>query len=204
MDLRESNKIVSEAIKKIRDFLNETGATAGEFPLDSPLLQRFFGEFYKEEVQSLEQELEHFGVKICFNESGDTIHFGGSEEGVKEVEERLYVMKDEIKEETFEIKTPGMKKFLTQEEGNRLIEKIQRQKKCIIEVTERSEELGEKKEYDDESESDDGSSTCDDEEDTDEDENTISTPEGKRVTWKTGEIQKEKVCIVCFRHSHSF
>ncbi|KAK2560432.1 Protein mono-ADP-ribosyltransferase PARP14 [Acropora cervicornis] len=189
---------VSEAIKKIRDFLNETRATAGEFPLDSPLLQKFFGEFYKEEIQALEQKLEHFGVKISFNENRDLIRFSGGEEGLKQVEERLYVMKEEIKEETFEIKTPGMKKFLNQEEGNRLIEKIQRQKKCIIEVTERSEELGEKEEYDDESESDDGSSTCDDEEDTDEDEYTISTPEGKRVTWKTGEIQKEKAdVLVC-------
>ena len=192
---------VIEAIKKIRDFLNETKATKEEFPLDSLLLQRFFGEFYEEEVRALEQKLEHFGVKISVNENGDLIRYSGSEEGVKEVEERLYIMKDEIKEEQFEIKIPGMKKFLTQEEGNRLIEKIQRQKKCIIEL---SKELGEKEECDDESESDDGSSTCDDEEEIDEDENTISTPEGKMVTWKTGEIQKEKVCIVYLRHSHSF
>lgn len=195
---------VIEAIKKIRDFVNETKATKGEFPLDSPLLQRFFGEFYKEEVEALEQELEHFCVKIRFDDSGDLIRFSGSEEGVKEVEDRLYVMKDEIKKEPFEIKTPGMKKFLTQEEGNRLIEKVQQEKKCVIEVTELSEGLGEKEEYDDKSESDDGSSTYDDEEQIDEDENTIFTPEGKKVTWKTGEIQEEKVCIVYFRHSHSF
>ena len=194
---------VLEAVKKIRDFLNETKATKGEFFLDLPVHRRFFGEFYKEEVQALEQELEHFGVKICFNDSGDTIHFGGSEEGVKEVEERLYVMQDEIKNKTFKISTPGMKKLFTQEEGYRLIEKIQREKKCSIEVIEQSVK-GEKEEHDDESESDDSSSKCNDEEAIDENDNTIFTPQCKRVTWKTGEIQEEQVCIDYYWHSHSF
>ncbi|XP_074627497.1 uncharacterized protein LOC141885604 isoform X1 [Acropora palmata] len=188
---------VLEAVKKIRDFLNETKATKGEFFLDLPLHRRFFGEFYKEEVQALEQELEHFGVQICFNESGDIIHFSGSEEGVKEVEERLYVMQDAIKKKTFKIRTPGMKKLFTQEEGDRLIEKIQREKKCSIEVIELSIK-GEKEEHDDESESDDSSSKCNDEEAIDENDNTIFTPQGKKVTWKTGEIQEEQAdVLVC-------
>ena len=194
---------VLEAVKKIRDFLNETKATKGELLLDLPLHRRFFGEFYKEEVNALEQELEHFGVKICFNDSGDFIRYSGSEEGVKEVEERLYVMQDEIKEKAFKISTPGMKKLLSQEEGNRLIEKVQREKKCIIEVTELSEE-GEK-EHHDESESDDGSSKCDGEEEIDETDNTIFTSQGKKLTWKIGEIQEEQVCIIThfsFRLTH--
>lgn len=82
------------------------------------------------------------------------------------------------------------------------MKRLNEKKKCSIEVIEVSVK-GEKEEHDDESESDDSSSKFNDEEAIDENDNTIFTPQGKRVTWKTGEIQEEQVCIVYYWHSHS-
>ena len=180
---------VAEAVTKMRDFLNEKKATEGEFRLDSPIHRRFFNEFYKDELSKIKEELAFFAVKISLDEDGYRICFSGTEDGVKEVEERLYPMREQIKEKTFNISTPGMRTFLGQEEGKRLIATIEREQKCVIEVTEQSGQQGEEDESDDES----LSTSSDVEDEVDENEETI-TFGGRKVIWKTGHIEEERVC----------
>ena len=184
-------KDVMEAVTKMRDFFNEKKATEGEFPLDS-LHQRIFNEFFKEDIEELERELALYGVKISFDDKGELIKFNGNEEGVKEVEEWLYALQDTIKEKKFRIYTPGMRTFLAQEEGRRLIEMVEREKKCIIKVTDFT---GEEEGDDEESESDESLSNSCDGDEIDENEKTILTSEGKIVTWKTGNIEEEQVRV---------
>ncbi|XP_068688637.1 uncharacterized protein [Montipora foliosa] len=189
-------KDVMEAVTKMRDFFNEKKATEGEFPLDSLLHRRIFNEFFKDDIEEMERELARYGVKISFDDKGELIKFSGSEEGVKEVEERLYALQETIKEEIFRIYTPGMRTFLAQEEGRRLIEMVEREKKCIISVTDFTGE--EEGDDDEESESDESLSNSCDGDEIDENENTILTSEGKIVTWKTGNIQEEQAdVLVC-------
>ena len=183
---------VTEAVNKLRDFLNERKATEGEIRLDSPTYRKFFNELYKHELDELEREFLCFAVKISVDESGDLIRFSGSEDGVKEVEERLYAMRDKIKQKTFKISTPGMRNFLSQEEGHRLIATVERDHKCIIGITEHNRDQGEEED----SEDDESLSTSSNgEEEVDENEQTIFTSEKKRVIWKTGNIAEEQVCI---------
>ncbi|XP_068752249.1 uncharacterized protein [Montipora capricornis] len=189
-------KDVTEAVTKMRDFFNEKKATEGEFPLDALQHRRIFNEFFKEDIEELEGELADYGVKISFEDNGKLIKFSGSEEGVKEVEERLYAMQDKIKEETFRIYTPGMRTFLGQDGGRRLIEMVEREKKCIINVTDSTGE--EEGDDDEESESDESLSNSCDREEIDENEKTILTSEDKIVTWKTGKIEEEQAdVLVC-------
>ena len=184
---------VTEAVNKMRDFLNERKATEGEFRLDSPIYRKFFNEFFKDELGELVRELTCYAVTISFEEYGNLIRFSGSEDGVKEVEERLYAMRDKIKEKTFNISKPGMKNFLVQEEGIRLIATVEQEHKCIIGVTEQTEERGEE---DDSEGYESLSSSSNGEGEIDENEETISISEGKKVVWKTGNIENEQVCIL--------
>lgn len=181
---------VIEAVKKMRDFLNEKKATEGQFRLESSIHRRFFNDYYKDDLHAIEGELTQSGVKISSDKSGGLIRFSGTEEGVKEVEERMYVLQDEIKERSFTISTPGMRNFLTQDEGKRLIETVERDCKCVIEITTETEEQGE----DDESDGDESSSNSSDgEEELDEDD-TFFTSERKKVIWRTGNVEEEQVC----------
>ena len=182
---------VTEAVNKLKDFLNEKKATEGEFRLDSSIHRKFFNEFFKDELRDIEDELTLYAVKISLDENGGLISFTGTEDGVREVEERLYVMQDEIKEKTFNISTPGMRSFLAQEEGNRLIATVESEHKCIIEITDQTEDQDEEEGSD----SDEPESTSSDgEEEADENEETIFTSKQKKVIWKTGNIEEEEVC----------
>jgi len=181
---------VTEAVKKIRDFLNKKKATEGQFRLDSSIHRKFFNDYYTDDLHAIEEELNQCGVKISSDEKGGLIRFSGTEEGVKEVEERMYVLQDEIKEKGFVISTPGMRNFLAQDEGKRLIETVERDCKCVIEITTETEEQAE----DDESEGDESfSNSSDGEEELDEDD-TFFTSERKKMIWRTGNIEEEQVC----------
>ena len=188
---------VAEAVTKMRDFLNEKKATEGEFRLDSPIHRRFFNEFYKDELTKIKEELTFSAVNISLDEDGYRIRFSGTEDGVKEVEERLYLMQEQIKEKTVNISTPGMRTFLAQEEGKRLIATIECEQKCVIEVTEQSGQQGEEDESDDDEPL---STSSDGDDEVDENEETIIS-EGKKVIWKTGNIEEEQVCMTIFLHS---
>ena len=188
---------VAEAVTKMRDFLNEKKATEGEFRLDSPIHRRFFNEFYQDELSELKEALSLSAVNISLDEDGYRIRFSGTEDGVKLVEERLYLRQEQIKEKTVNISTPGMRTFLAQEEGKWLIATIEREQKCVIEVSEQSGQQGEEDESDDD-EPLSTSSNGDDE--VDENEETI-TSEGKKVIWKTGNIEEEQVCMKIFLYS---
>ena len=181
---------VTEAVKKMRDFLNEKKATEGQFRIDSSIHRKFFNEYYTDDLHAIEEELTHYGVKISVEESEGLIRFSGTEEGVKDVEEMLYALQDEIKEKRFAISTPGMRNFLAQDEGKRLIETVERDCKCVIEITTETEEQAE----DDESEGDESfSNSSDGEEELDEDD-TFFTSERKKMIWRTGNIEEEQVC----------
>ena len=181
---------VTEAVKKMRDFLNEKKATEGRFRLDSSIHRKFFNDYYKDELREIEKELDQCRVKISSDESGGLIRFSGTEEGVKEVEERMYVLQDEIKEKSFIISIPGMRNFLAQGEGKRLIETVERDCKCVIELTTESEEQAE----DDQTDGDESfSNSSDGEEEFDEDD-TFFTSERKKIIWRTGNIEEEQVC----------
>ena len=188
---------VAEAVTKMRNFLNEKKATEGEFRLDSPIHRRFFNEFYKDELSKIKEELAFYAVKISLDGDGYRICFSGTEDGVKKVEERLYLMQEQIKEKVVNISTPGMRTFLAQEEGKRLVATIEREQKCVIEVTEQSGQQGEEDERDDHEPL---STSSDREDEVDENEETI-TSGGKKVIWKTGNIEEEQVCITFFMYS---
>jgi len=185
---------VTEAVKKMRDFLNEKKATDGQFRLDSSIHRTFFNEYYKDDLRSIEEELTHYGVKISLDESRSLIRFSGTEDGVKEVEERMYVLQDKIKEKCFVISTPGMRNLLAQDEGKRLIATVERDWKCVIELTTESEEQAE----DDETDGDESfSNSSDGEEELDEDD-TFFTAERKKIIWRTGNIEEEQAdVLVC-------
>ena len=103
-------------------------------------------------------------------------------------------MQEQIKEKVVNVSTPGMRTFLAQEEGKRLVATIEREQKCVIEVTEQSGQQGEEDERDDHEPL---STSSDREDEVDENEETI-TSGGKKVIWKTGNIEEEQVCMTIF------
>ena len=185
-------KDVTEAVTRMRDFLNEKKATEGETRLTTQIHRKFFNDYYKDELKRISDELCHFGVQIVVDESGERIKYSGNVEGVKEAEERIYILLENIKERSFPISLPGMQTFLTQEEGVRLIETVEVENKCIIRITDEAAA-----QEDDDADSDDDEPLRDDEENEEEFDGveTFSTTEGKKVTWKIGNITEEQVCF---------
>ncbi|XP_022804135.1 poly [ADP-ribose] polymerase 14-like [Stylophora pistillata] len=186
-------KDVMEAVKRMRDFLNEKKATEGETRLTSQIHRKFFKNYYQEELKKISDELHHFGVQIAVDERGERIKYSGNEEGVKEAEERIYILLENIREKSLTVSLPGMKTFLTQEEGRRLTETIEMEKKCIIRIMDEAEEH---EGDDDDSESEEPSSDETGIEENFEGVETFSTAEGKNVTWKIGNIADEQADIL--------
>lgn len=179
-------KDVDEAVKEMRRFLNEKKAKEGEFRFDSPISERFFREFYTEEIKNLEESLSTYSVKITPDENGDLL-FTGADEGVKKISEKLNALRDDIKEKTVNVTLPGMRSFLAKDEG-KLIGAVEKEHRCIIEIEETTGEG-----LDHEDDSDEVSSLSSDEEDV-EDDYTVTTPEGKKIIWRLGNIEEEEVC----------
>lgn len=182
-------KDVDEAVKEMRKFLNEKKAKEGEFRFDSPVTQRYFHEYYIEEIKKLEESLSTYSVKIAHDENGDFL-FTGTVEGVKKVTEKLNALQDAIKEETVNVTLPGMRSFLAKDEG-KLIGTVEREHRCVIEI---ADEV--KNQEDDSDEVSSLSSVEEEDFDDDDDTIVIETPEGrkKKIIWKIGNIEEEEVC----------
>lgn len=177
-------KDVDEALKKLRELLNERNAKEGEFRFDSLIHQRFFHTFYTEEITKLEESLSTDSVKITFDETGD-LFFTGTVDGVKEVKDKLSALQEDIQQKSQNISLPGMRSFLAKNKGE-LVGSVEREHKCIIEIEEISDR---------EDDSDDpASSLSSDREDVDEDDEMFVTTEGKKIIWKLGNIAEEEVC----------
>ena len=104
----------------------------------------------------------------------------------------MYLLQEQIKEKMFNISTPGMRSFLAQEDGKRLIAAVEQEQKCIIEITEQN---GDQHEVDESDDDEPLSTSSDGEDELDENKETIVTSAGKKVIWKTGNIEEEKVCL---------
>ena len=176
-------KDVDEALKKMRELLNERNAKEGEFRFDSPIHRRFFHTFYTEEITKLEESLSTDSVKITSDETGDLL-FTGTVDGVKEVKDKLSALQEDIQQKSQNISLPGMRSFLSKNKGE-LVGSVEREHKCIIEIEEISDR---------EVDSDDTSSLSSNGEDFDEDDEMFVTTEGKKIIWKLGNIAEEEVC----------
>ena len=179
-------KGVDEVVKALTKFLNEKKAKEGEFRFNSPVHQRLFREFYKDEITKLEESLSLYSVKISWEENGD-MYFTGAVEGVKEVTNKLNAMQDDITEETFKVILPGMRSFLAKNKEE-VVGVVEKENECVIEI---QECMGECQGPDD---VDETSSISSEEEAFDEDDDTIVTQEGKKIIWKIGRIEEEEVC----------
>lgn len=177
-------KDVEDAEIKMREFLNARKAEEGEFRFESPMHQRLFHSYYREEITKLEEDLSTDSVKIQFDKHGDLI-FTGTDEGVNKVKEKLNALQDEIQEKSENISLPGMRSFLAKNKGE-LVGTVEKEHKCVIRIDEISDQ---------EDDSDDTSSLSTDSDDPDEDDATFGAPEGKRIIWKRGDIAREEVCI---------
>lgn len=178
-------KDVDEAVKEMRRFLNEKTAKEGEFRFDSPISQRFFRDFYTEEIKNLEESLSTYSVKIERDENGDLL-FTGADEGVKKVSEKLNALQVDIKEKTVNVTLPGMRSFLEKDES-KLIRAVEKEHRCVIEIEETNSEG---RDHEDDS---DEESTLSSNEEYDEDDCTVTTSEGKKIIWKLGNIEEEEV-----------
>lgn len=130
-------------------------------------------------------------MKISLDESGNRIKYSGTDDGVKDAEERLYILLDQIKEKSLPIQTPGMRNFLAQDAGKSFVDTVERENKCIIRIAEEIEE-----EVEDKMEGSDGdelSNTSSRGEEELDDADTFLTNEGKKVIWKSGNIEEEQV-----------
>ena len=176
-------KDVDEALKKMRELLNEGNAKEGEFRFDSPIHQRFFHAFYTEEITKLEESLSNDSVKITSHETGN-LFFTGTVEGVKEVKDKLSALQEDTQQKSQNISLPGMRSFLAKNKGE-LVGAVEREHRCVIEIDEISDR---------EDDSDDTASLSSDSMDFDEDDETFVTIEGKKIIWKLGNIADEEVC----------
>ena len=116
-----------------------------------------------------------------------------------------------LSQESFQIKQPGLRKFLTKGRGDQLVRSVERVQECVVDVKHNFKEETEEIVAAVESSGGEDQESGDDDVDSDDDVTTYGTTAGGvtvagsstlvvgscKISWKTGDITKEQVrCFI--------
>ena len=199
---------VRKAVEIVKRFVDENRVRKEKFKCLSSM-RRFLVEQRKDEIKSIEHKLKKFRVKIEECDREEDLVIAGTKEGLAQAHKMLAQLTNEpnVFKESFQIKQPGLRKFLTKGGGDQLVRSVERDEECVVEVehnfTKGRQDSGETAElsyvFDQESNDDviiygataggvtvTGSSTL--------------VVGSCKISWKTGDITTEQVrfILMCF------
>ena len=200
---------VTEVIKKLNTFLENNCIREERFVCTSDIMRRYLLEPRQEDLRTIENQLKDFVVSIKKGKDNDDFVISGNREGLKRVGKKLDALMDSTELKTFEVKQPGLRKYFDSGKGDQLVKSVEKDQNCAIKVQKKFGQGGGDEVLRVESESDASTSSGDSDDDA-EDDHAITTAtdssalvraQRHRVSWKPGNIEKEKVGLTLF-YSH--
>ena len=200
---------VIEVIKKLNTFLENNYIRAERFVCKSDIMRRYLLEPRQEDLRTIEKQLKDFVVSIKKGKDDDDFVISGNREGLKRVGKKLDALMDSTELKTFEVKQPGLRKYFDSGKGDQLVKSVEKDQDCAIKVQKKFGRGGRDKVLRVESESDASTSSGDSDDDAEDDHaittatdsSTLVRAQRHRVSWKPGNIEKEKVGLTLL-YSH--
>ena len=123
---------VTEATKKLNDFLGNSSVRKEKFTASKPIKKYLF-ERRNDELRLIETQLANFGVRIEENGNVDEdFVISGNKEGLKRVREKLNTIVAGVSCKTIDVKQPGLRKFYASGKGDRLEKSVEKNNECAI------------------------------------------------------------------------
>ena len=195
---------VTEVIKKLNTFLENNCIKEESFVYTSDIMRRYLIELRQEDLRTIENQLTDFVVSIKKGKDDDDFIISGYIEGLNRVKQKINALIDTTELETFEEKQPGLRKYFDSGKGDQLVKLVEKDQDCAIKVQKNIGPGGRDEELRVESVSDTSTSSGDSDDDAENDHNsttgtalsTLVIAQRHRVSWKPGNIEAEKVCVV--------
>ena len=195
---------VTEVIKKLNTFLENNCIKEESFVCTSDIMRRYLIELRQEDLRTIENQLTDFVVSIKKGKDDDDFIISGYIEGLNRVKQKINALIDTTELETFEEKQPGLRKYFDSGKGDQLVKLVEKDQDCAIKVQKNIGPGGRDEELRVESVSDTSTSSGDSDDDAENDHNsttgtalsTLVIAQRHRVSWKPGNIEAEKVCVV--------
>ena len=192
---------VTEVIKKLNTFLKNNRIEEERFVCGSDILRRYLLELRQEDLRTIENQLKDFVVSIKKGKDDDDFVISGNAEGLKRVGKKIKALMISTDFKTFEVKQPGLRKFLDGGKGDWLVKSVEKEQDCAIKVQKSFGRGGQDEELHLEGVSNDSTSSGDREDDVEDehattagtDPSTLVIAQRHRVSWKPGKIEAEKV-----------
>ena len=200
---------VTKVIKKLNTFLENNCIRAERFVCTSDIMRRYLLEPRQEDLRTIEKQLKDFVVSIKKGKDDDDFVISGNREGLKRVGKKLDALMDSTELKTFEVKQPGLRKYFDSGKGDQLVKSVEKDQNCAIKVQKKFGQGAGDEVLRVESESDASTSSGDSDDDAEDDHaittatdsSTLVRAQRHRVSWKPGNIEKEKVGLTLF-YSH--
>ena len=200
---------VTEVIKKLNAFLENNCIRAERFVCTSDIMRRYLLEPCQEDLRTIEKQLKDFVVSIKKGKDDDDFVISGNREGLSRVRKKIDALIDSTELKTFKVKQPGLRKYFDSRKGDQLVKSVEKDQDCAIKVQKKFGRGGRDEVLRVESESDASTSSGDSDDDAEDDHaittatdsSTLVRAQRHRVSWKPGNIEKEKVGLTLF-YSH--
>ena len=192
---------VTKVIKKLNTFLKNNRIEEERFVCGSDIMRRYLLELRQEDLRTIENQLKDFVVSIKKGEDDDDFVISGNAEGLKRVGKKIKALMISTDFKTFEVKQPGLRKFLDGGKGDWLVKSVEKEQDCAIKVQKSFGRGGQDEELHLEGVSNDSTSSGDRDDDVEDehattagtDPSTLVIAQRHRVSWKPGKIEAEKV-----------
>ena len=135
---------VMKAREELEAYLENNYIQTERFACSSKLFIRYLNELRQEDLHSIETQLADFEVKIQKGKGDDDFVISGKKGGLERGRRKLDVLVAGINSTKFDIKQPGLRKFFSSGNGDRLVKSVEKDHACAIQVQTRWD----KKEHD--------------------------------------------------------
>ena len=196
--------ILVRGLKRLNSFLEENAAEdmTEEFLCPSEDARIYLRKYRENDLTAMQTRLEKFNVKILDGKDAKTFVISGRQEGLAHARQTLNTLVHDIVTKEMILKQPGLRTFFSSGKADDLVEKAEKDKKCVIRVKKilykiKSEEpTAALAELDSTDSEDDEIVYIEDKSGTLPSNNESSfsvTTQGHSISWKTGNIAQEQV-----------
>ena len=199
---------VASSVKKLTLFLKENAVkiSTKKFSCPTKDIKRYLREYGENDLINIEKRLDKYDVKILDGRDGDSFVISGQEEGLNHARLTLDLLIQGLVTKKLKLKQAGLGKFCSGGKADNVVEKIEKDQKCVIRV----EKIFAKMKDDRSTRSMTTAATMESDSTESEDEEVIEdnsavsfvqpnsasfcvTTQGHNISWKAGNIAQEKV-----------
>ena len=200
------SKDVISSVKRLNSFLKENAAAelTEELPCSSKDARTYLRKCREDDLTAIQKRLDKFGVKILDGQDARTFVISGRQEGLAHARQTLNKLVHEIVTKEMKLKQPGLRTFFSSGKAGELVEKVEKDQKCVVRVEKIFPKIKKGKPAAAFAESDSTDSEGDeivyveDKSGTPPSKHAASfsvTTQGHTISWKTGNIAQERVSV---------